>query len=74
MTVFSLRQATVGDVAEMVRQHMAAHEETYGGLVPQEFFTQRRTFYTRNGFAPDGKRELLSDRCGNLPEIRMVRR
>ncbi|MDQ6753129.1 MAG: GNAT family N-acetyltransferase [Actinomycetota bacterium] len=31
-------------------------------------------FYARNGFAPDGRRELLPDAWANLPKIRMVRR
>jgi len=32
-----------------------------------------QAFYRRNGFAPDGKRELLPAEWEELPEIRMVR-
>jgi GNAT superfamily N-acetyltransferase len=163
MTVFTLRQAVIGDAAEIVGLHTAVHEEAYGALLPDEFFGMRRAtleqriaqrrislaegslpllaqdgegaligiahagpaqdedaptelelymiyalakvhgqgvgqalldaaidgqpaslwvlednprahaFYVRNGFAPDGRRELLPDAWANLPKIRMVR-
>ncbi len=42
MTVFTLRQATIDDAAEIVRLHTAVHEEAYGALLPDEFFGMRR--------------------------------
>lgn len=40
---FTLRPATVDDVEPLTRMHLAAWRESYGHLLPEEFFTLRET-------------------------------
>ncbi len=45
---FTLRAATVDDVEPLTRMHLAAWRESYGHLLPEEFFAFREaTINTR---------------------------
>jgi hypothetical protein len=75
---FTLRPAVVDDAEAMTRMHIQSWRESYGHLLPPEFFAKQEAtlpdrIYRRNGFVPDGKRQLCDPSWYSLPEHRMVR-
>ncbi|UVJ39930.1 GNAT family N-acetyltransferase [Arthrobacter sp. CJ23] len=72
---FTLRPATVGDAAEMVAMHLRSWRESYGHLLPPEFFELQETKQTdrieryRSAIANHHTRMLAHDAAGELVGI-----
>ena len=72
---FTLRPATVDDVEPLTRMHLAAWRESYGHLLPEEFFTFReatmnsRIEWQREALAGSYRPVLAHDADGSLVGI-----
>lgn len=65
-----IRDAVVGDAAQLAVVHHTTWRDTYADLLPEEHYPRAQVFYAKHGFTPDGAR--LVDGQG-IAEIRMVR-
>lgn len=69
--IYALRRVHGTGVGQALLDAVIGREAAY--LWVLEDNPRAQAFYRRNGFVPDGKRELLPPEWEELPEIRMVR-
>ncbi|MBT2515370.1 GNAT family N-acetyltransferase [Arthrobacter sp. ISL-30] len=69
--LYTLRRVHGAGVGQALVDALLSGEAAY--LWVLEGNPRAQAFYRRNGFEPDGKRQLLPPRWYELPEIRMVR-
>lgn len=69
--IYTLKRVHGSGVGQALLDAVIGTEAAY--LWVLEDNPRAQAFYRRNGFAPDGKREVLPAEWQELPEIRMVR-
>ncbi|WP_253182714.1 GNAT family N-acetyltransferase [Arthrobacter sp. SW1] len=69
--IYALRRVHGTGVGQALLDAVIGKEAAY--LWVLEDNPRAQAFYRRNGFVPDGKREILPEEWERLPEIRMVR-